>query len=169
MFCFKCGFKLPANAKFCPNCGIEQSNQISTPVDEAFTVQDSNRRKWSSSGTISKVSTVRGQAVDEGKPSLRETARKEKEAMYFGLIALAVWGILLILVDLEIINNESSRANLSVVALITRLIAVIWIIGIAGRLERSKTAWAIFAALAPAIALIIIGNLTTPRSVHRQK
>lgn len=90
------------------------------------------------------------------------TARKEKEAMNFGIIMIIIWSILLLTIGP--INNNNYGLNeqqiLLIVSVIFRLISVSWISGISKRLKRSSLGWSLFAFFFPSFALIIIGNLS---------
>jgi len=90
------------------------------------------------------------------------SARKEKEAMYFGIIITIIWLIMIFTIGpyRNLRYSFAEHQILSGFALIIRLISVIWIIGISSRLNRSRLGWGIFAFISPNISLIIIGNLT---------
>lgn len=175
MYCIECGTKIQSSAKFCPQCGTKQI------IENHFKGTDSETEKIEKESTKPPISIERNtglnkevraqkleqfEILDNSTNVTLGTARKEKEAMYFGLIVIGVWLIIVLAINGELINLNESAKNLTIVSGVIRLISVLWIRGIAHRLDRDKLFWSIFAFFFPAIALIIIGNLTTKLVLH---
>lgn len=147
MFCVKCGFELLDHFNFCPRCGTRKGAPQHATIE---TKTGGGEKKDKRQFTIENFS----------QPT--HTARKEKEAMYFGLIVSFVGIVAGLVIPTEEILIDKTKSGFLIAGMLIRLVAVLWIIGIAGRLNRNKISWAIFAFFFPGIALIIIGNLTTP-------
>lgn len=102
--------------------------------------------------------------LTNSKPLLN-SMRKETEAMYFGISLLVFGGIQFFYFDP--LFSDISRYEYSVFTLVSaliRLIALIWIVKIAKRLNRNELLWGLFAVFTPAIALVVIGNMSYSKS-----
>ena len=170
MYCIECGTRMQNSAKFCPQCGTKQI------VEDHFEATDLETKKIEKKNIELHLSIEEKARLYEkdliqnlGQSEILGTstnhnldlARKEKEAMYFGLIVTGVWLFIVLSIKGDLIDLNSSRRGLMIASGIVRLISVLWIMGIATRLDRNKLSWSLLALFFPGLALIIIGNLTT--------
>ena len=86
---------------------------------------------------------------------------KETDATALGLVLIIIPFIFIITGGIEFENQESLnifKVVSSLISIIIRIIATVWVTAIAKRQNRNTIRWGIFAFLFPSIALIIIGQ-----------
>ena len=166
MFCWKCGTSVNKGDTFCYNCG----SKLRQNVDKLETTD--KPKKPIQQVPIEKMNQAKINLEDSGIGDIViKLPRKEREAMYFGILAQIVWFVILILIQTEAIYVDSTTyVILSIWTVALRIIAVRWVRGIVRRKERNLVNWSVFAICSPTLALIIIGNLTyNRRTIYKLK
>lgn len=156
---------------------IEIEDIAPLELDKDTLVWFSGLDGWSKAGSLSQLDSYFEASppplpeLDSGNSKLKEssyydnTYGKESEAKYVGVLYL-VLSVALFLFRAELSGSEL-KPIVSLVLLVLRIIAVLYAINIAGRQNRQKVAWGLFAFVFPSIALIILGN--TKRILRNDK
>lgn len=155
MYCNQCGKALTEGSLYCSYCGVKQPEIKLEKV--ASLDKPLLKHSHSEERSMKEVVSI-------------QLPRKEREAMSFGILVSIIFIILYIIYASKGYGSIDSvlALVLSILTSLARLISIAWIIGIARRLKRSQFGWAMFALFSPALAMIIIGNLTYSRATIRK-
>ena len=157
MFCKACGKQIDDDSVFCSYCGARQS--ISNKPAMAA---ESN----SSTPQLNTVNVNLSRSRSQSKKVTEDNNKVEKyDDTYQKETAATVVGVGILIVSLAFYIDGERRdleftVLLAIASLIGRIIITVWCVNIAGRQNRETVGWGFFAFVFPAIALIIIGQLS---------
>lgn len=155
MYCKKCGNIIDDDSIYCSKCGTKQiSISVSNQADNLNSEPIVESKIVNVNLSFGNRSIPLSNSTNSVKISNYDTSyQKETEATIIGII---IFIITFLIVGLFPSHSEYAPI-ISIVGIIYRIMATVWVVNIAEHQNRDKTSWGIFAFFLPSIALIIIG------------
>ncbi len=164
MYCKSCGKQIDDDSKFCSFCGTRHnittvSPEIKRETSERVIRNETPIKPIEEKKTEKKEEIVKKEIV----PKYDLTYQKETGARTVGIILIIFLVLNFIfgpvVIKLNNIDVDDAIKFYSAFTVIVRILATIWVVGIAKRQNRDAGGLGVLTFISPAILLIIVGSL----------